>query len=49
MDAESLELVNSAYKEAINLILTNKEKVDVLVRLLLDNTTLKSDIIYANI
>jgi cell division protease FtsH len=49
IDAESLELVNSAYKDAIKLILENKEKVDVLVRLLLDNTTLKSDIIYANL
>lgn len=49
IDIESLELVNSAYKEAINLILTNKDTIDVLVRLLLDNTTLKSDIIYANL
>jgi len=44
-DNESLDLVNNAYKEAINLILEKKEKMNILIDLLLNSTTLSGKII----
>jgi cell division protease FtsH len=44
-DSESLDLVNNAYKEAINLILEKKEKMNILIDLLLNSTTLSGKII----
>jgi cell division protease FtsH len=39
-DAEALMLVNEAYSKAVSIIQNNKDKMDVLVRNLLDNVTL---------
>jgi ATP-dependent Zn protease len=44
-DTESLDLVNNAYREAINLILEKKEKMNILIDLLLNSTTLSGKII----
>ena len=44
-DSESLDLVNNAYREAINLILEKKEKMNILIDLLLNSTTLSGKII----
>lgn len=44
-DNESLDLVNNAYREAINLILEKKEKMNILIELLLNSTTLSGKII----
>ena len=46
MDKESLELINSAYEEAINIIIKNKDTVDILSKILLDSTTLSGKFIY---
>ena len=39
-DAEALLLVNEAYSKAISIIKDNKSKINILVRMLLDNVTL---------
>lgn len=39
-DAEALMLVNEAYSKAVSIIQNNKDKMDLLVRNLLDNVTL---------
>lgn len=39
-DAEALLLVNEAYSKAISIIKDNKGKINILVRMLLDNVTL---------
>jgi len=44
-DAEALMLVNEAYSKAISIIRDNKDKVTILVRLLLDNVTLSGEFI----
>ena len=49
MDNESLNLINEAFKEAINILEENKSKMDVLVKILLDSTTLSGKFIYNNL
>ena len=49
MDNESLDLINDAYKEAINILLENKSKMNVFVKILLDSTTLSGKFIYDNL
>jgi len=44
-DSEALFLVNEAYSKAIAIISNNKEKVNILVRMLLDNVTLNGEFI----
>jgi len=49
MDNESLNLINDAYKEAINILLENKSKMNVLIKILLESTTLSGKFIYDNL
>ena len=49
MDNESLDLINDAYKEAINILLENKSKMNVLIKILLESTTLSGKFIYDNL
>jgi cell division protease FtsH len=49
MDEESLNLVNNAYREAINIILENKDKMTGLISILMDNVTLSGQDIYNEI
>jgi cell division protease FtsH len=49
IDGESLDLVNNAYREAINIILENKDKISGLIRKLMEKTTLSGDDIYKEI
>jgi len=49
MDIESLDLINDAYKEAINILLENKSKMNVLIKILLESTTLSGKFIYDNL
>jgi len=46
IDDESLNLVNIAYNEAIKILLENKAKINTLVELLNNSTTLSGDFIY---
>ena len=46
IDTESLELLNKAYEDAVNIIKDNKDKIINLVNLLLENRSLKGDIFY---
>ena len=47
MDKESLQLVNDAYQEAYELLESNKKSVAKLAKLLVDNETVKNDLIEA--
>ena len=49
MDNESLDLINDAYKEAINILLENKSKMNILIKILLESTTLSGKFIYDNL
>ena len=49
MDNESLDLINNAYQEAIHMLQENKSKMNVLVKILLDSTTLSGKFIYDNL
>jgi len=44
-DLEALFLVNEAYSKAVSMISENKDKVNVLVRMLLDNVTLNGEFV----
>jgi cell division protease FtsH len=46
MDVESLNLVNNAYREAINIILENKDKISGLINILMEKNTLSGEDIY---
>jgi cell division protease FtsH len=49
MDDESLNLVNNAYREAINIILENKDKISGLINILMEKNTLSGEDIYQEI
>ena len=48
-DRESLNLVKTAYDDALYILSKNKEKLNILVKLLIDNETLKDDIFKNNL
>jgi len=49
IDYESLSLVNEAYDEAIKIIMVNKEKIHILINMLLSTQTLLGNIVYDNL
>lgn len=49
VDYESLTLVNEAYDEAIKIIIVNKEKIHILINMLLSTQTLLGNIVYDNL
>jgi len=46
IDYESLSLVNEAYEEAIKIIMTNKDNINILVNMLLSSSILSGNIVY---
>jgi cell division protease FtsH len=49
MDNESLDLINDAFEEAISILLENKLRMNILIKILLDSTTLSGKFIYDNL
>ena len=48
-DRELLNLVKTAYEYALYILSKNKDKLNILIKLLLDNETLKDDIFKNNL